>query len=121
MSQSFGAASKSSGFSGVDGILGLGPVDLTEGTVSGSSTVPTVLDSLLSQGIIVSLLNYSFTYNAQLKLLESTEVVGIYFAPESGSDTDDANGELTFGGVDTVKYTGTLHYFPKSTTSPYSL
>lgn len=52
--------------------------------------------------------------------LQSTETLGVYFKPESGSDTDDANGELTLGGVDTSKYTGTLTYFSKSNTSPYS-
>lgn len=33
-------------------------------------------------------------------------------ATESGSDTSDANGEITLGGVDTSKYTGALTYFP---------
>ena len=47
--QSIGVASRSQGFSGVDGILGIGPVDLTEGTVSGVSIVPTVTDNLFSQ------------------------------------------------------------------------
>lgn len=32
--QSIGVASSSTGFDGVDGILGVGPVDLTEDTVS---------------------------------------------------------------------------------------
>lgn len=94
-SQSIGSASTSSGFDGVDGIFGLGPVDLTEDTVSSTNTVPTFMDNLKSQGSI------------------STEVLGVSFRPESGSDTDDANGELTLGGVDTSKYTGTLTYFSK--------
>ena len=51
---------------------------------------------------------------------QSTETLGVYFAPESGSDTDDANGELTIGGVDSAKYTGTLNYFTKSTVPRYS-
>lgn len=42
----------------------------------------------------------------------STEVLGVYFKPESGSDTNDVNGELTLGGVDTTKYTAPLTYFP---------
>ncbi|KAF8317955.1 putative aspartic protease [Clavulina sp. PMI_390] len=100
--QSFGSASSASGFRGVDGIIGFGPVGLTQGTVSGLSTVPTFMNNLKSAGIIAA------------------EVLGVYFAPEIGSDTDDANGELTLGGVDTRKYTGTLTYFPKSTTYPYS-
>ncbi|KAF8317977.1 acid protease [Clavulina sp. PMI_390] len=100
--QSFGVATSSSGFSGFDGVLGLGPVIETEGTVSGLTTVPTVFDNLHSQGFI------------------STEAVGIYFHPENGSDTNDANGELTFGGPDTSKYSGTLTYFPLVTASPWS-
>jgi hypothetical protein len=92
--QSIGVASTASGFDGVDGIFGVGPVDLTEDTVSGVSTVPTFLDNLYKQGSI------------------STEVLGVYFAPESGSDTDDANGELTLGGTDSTKYTGTITYTP---------
>ena len=75
---------------------------MTQGTVSGSSSVPTFLDNLKSQGSI------------------STEVLGVYFAPESGSDEDDENGVLTLGGVDTTKYIGTLTYTAKSGVSPYS-
>ncbi|KAF7903608.1 uncharacterized protein EAF01_006657 [Botrytis porri] len=101
-SQSIGAATSASGFSGVDGILGVGPVDLTESTVSGLFTVPTFMDNLKSQGSIAS------------------EVLGVYFKPESGSDADDNNGELTLGGVDTTKYTGTLTYFPKATSGQAS-
>ena len=52
--QGVGVASTSEGFEGVDGILGIGPVDLTEGTVSGVSSVPTVSDNLKSQGTIAS-------------------------------------------------------------------
>ncbi|KAF7985434.1 hypothetical protein HWV62_5163 [Athelia sp. TMB] len=95
-SQSIGVASSSTGFTGVDGIVGFGPVDLTLLTVSGSLTVPTFLDNLKSQGTI------------------SNEILGVYFAPEFGGDTDDANGELTFGGVDSSKYTGSLTYTEKS-------
>nr|POE59383.1 polyporopepsin [Quercus suber] len=103
-SQSIGAATRSSGFSGVDGILGVGPVGLTQGTVSNANTVPTFLDNLYSQGSI------------------STEVLGVSFRPESGSDTNDNNGELTLGGTDASKYTGGITYFPKLTSgsaAPY--
>lgn len=92
--QSIGSASSSSGFTGSDGIFGVGPVDLTQGTVSNVNTVPTFLDNLYKQGSI------------------STEVLGVYFKPESGSDTSDANGELTLGGTDSSKYTTPLTYFP---------
>jgi hypothetical protein len=87
---------------GVDGIIGFGPVDLTEDTVSGEDTIPTFMDNLYSQGSI------------------STEVLGVYFAPESGSDDNDANGELTFGGVDSSKYSGSLTYTPTLTSGDYA-
>ncbi len=48
--QSIGVASSSQGFQGIDGILGVGPVDLTENTVSGVPQVSTVSDNLRSQG-----------------------------------------------------------------------
>ncbi|KZP04208.1 acid protease [Athelia psychrophila] len=96
--QSIGDATTTSGFSGVDGIFGFGPAILTEDTVSGVVVVPTFLDNLKTQGSI------------------ATEVLGVYYAPESGSDDDDANGELTLGGVDPTKYTGSIVYAPKTTT-----
>jgi len=96
--QSIGVASRSSGFSGVDGILGIGPTDLTEDTVSGVSTVPTVTDNLASQGVI------------------SPEVVGISYNPTTSDSV--ANGELTFGGTDSSKYTGSITYVSITSTSP---
>ncbi|KAF8143521.1 putative cathepsin E [Mycena galopus ATCC 62051] len=102
--QSIGDGTRSSGFSGVDGIIGFGPVDLTEGTVSGSSTVPTVMDNLYSQGTI------------------STEVLGISFAPDPSSGSEPiVNGELTLGGTDSTKFTGAITYVPRTSVSPYSL
>ncbi len=93
-SQSIGSATSSSGFNGVDGIFGLGPVDLTQNTVSNANTVPTFLDNLYSQGSIPS------------------EVLGVYFSPEAGADTNDNNGELTLGGTDSTKYSGAISYVP---------
>ncbi|KAJ3872748.1 aspartic peptidase domain-containing protein [Lentinula edodes] len=72
-SQSIGVASESIGFANVDGILGIGPVDLTQGTVSGVSTVPTVTDDLFSQGTIAE------------------NVIAISFEPTT---TDDTGGRL---------------------------
>ncbi|KAF7373032.1 Acid protease [Mycena sanguinolenta] len=100
--QGIGSAITSPGITGVDGIIGFGPVDLTAGTVTGLTTVPTVMDNLLSQGTI------------------STEVLGVSFAPENGGDTNDANGELTLGGTDPTKYSGTITYVSKTTASPYN-
>lgn len=96
--QSIGVASSSSGFSGVDGILGLGPVSLTSGTVSGTSKVPTVADNLYSQKKI------------------STEVLGVSYNPTTSYTT--ANGELTFGGVDSSKFTGSITYASITAKSP---
>ncbi|KAF5542388.1 hypothetical protein FNAPI_9965 [Fusarium napiforme] len=100
--QSIGAASSASGFSGVDGIIGFGPADLTADTVSNTDTVPTFMDNLYSQGSIPS------------------EVLGVSFKPETGSDDNDNNGELTLGGVDSSKYTGALTYFPTLTSGQAS-
>lgn len=52
------------------------------------------MDNLLKQGSI------------------SSEVLGVSFRPESGGDSDDNNGELTLGGTDSSKYTGSITYFP---------
>ncbi|KAH9947115.1 acid protease [Amylocystis lapponica] len=99
--QSIGVASESQGFSGVDGILGIGPVDLTQGTLSSQTqTVPTVTGNLFSQGVIPN------------------NLVAVSFAPPT-SDSD-ANGELTFGGTDSSKYTGSITYTPLTSTSPAS-
>ncbi|KAG2032183.1 aspartic peptidase domain-containing protein [Suillus americanus] len=97
--QSIGVASDSSGMADLDGILGLGPVDLTEGTVSNANEVPTVTDNLYTQGSI------------------SSEVLGVFFAPAS---SDDSGGELTFGDYDASKITGGINYVPITSTSPAS-
>ncbi|EGO00886.1 hypothetical protein SERLA73DRAFT_159520 [Serpula lacrymans var. lacrymans S7.3] len=97
--QSIGVASTSTGFSGVDGILGVGPVDLTSGTVSNTNTVPTVTDNLFSAGTITD------------------DVLGIFYVPAAASDS---TGELTFGGTDSSKYTGSIGYVPLTSTSPAS-
>ncbi|OAX44937.1 acid protease [Rhizopogon vinicolor AM-OR11-026] len=100
--QSIGVASRSTGFSGVDGILGIGPLDLTEGTLTNAptTTIPTVTQNLYTQGII------------------SEVVVGVSFEPTTSQKV--TNGELTFGGTDSTKYTGTIAYVPLTTTTPAS-
>jgi len=99
--QSIGVASSATGFQDVDGILGIGPVDLTTGTVHGVSNVPTVTDNLLSQGLI------------------SIETIGISYTP-STSASKVANGEMTFGANDPAKFTGSIDYVPITQTSPAS-
>lgn len=63
---------------------------MTEGTTSGGSSFSTVTENAFVQGLI------------------NAEVVGISFEPtDSASDT---NGLLTFGGVDSTRYTGDIAY-----------
>ncbi|KAI0917457.1 hypothetical protein AcW1_007348 [Taiwanofungus camphoratus] len=99
--QSIGVASTAQGFSGVDGILGIGPVDLTQGTVSNTTTIPTVTDNLFAQGTI------------------SEDSVGISFEPSTTANA--MNGELTFGGTDSTRYTGEITFTPITSTSPASM
>ena len=101
--QSIGVASSSTGISNVDGILGVGPVDLTYGTVGFClpfcTSVPTVSDNLFKQGKI------------------SEEVLGVYFVPSSEPST---TGKLTFGGPDNSVITSSVNYVPLTKTSPAS-
>ncbi|KAG1851512.1 aspartic peptidase domain-containing protein [Suillus tomentosus] len=97
--QSIGVASSTSIGDGVDGLLGVGPVGLTRGTVSNTDEVATVTQNLYTQGTI------------------SSEVLGVFFAPAS---SDDSGGELTFGGYDASKITGDVSYVPITSTSPAS-
>ncbi|KAI0648160.1 acid protease [Trametes meyenii] len=99
--QSIGVASTAQGFQGVDGILGIGPVDLTQGTVSNNQPVPTVTDNLFAQGTIAN------------------DSIGIFYQPTT--DSGALNGELTFGSVDTSKITGDVTYVPITSTQPASL
>ncbi|KAG1784938.1 aspartic peptidase domain-containing protein [Suillus plorans] len=102
--QSFGVAATTSGtFGGADGILGLGPIDLTAGTLINepATTIPTVTDNLHSQGTI------------------HREVVSISFEPITVAK-EVVNGELTFGGTIRNKHTGPITYTPITTTQPSS-
>lgn len=70
--QSIGDARFSAQFEGVDGIVGVGPVDLTLATLfpDVKATVPTVMNNLVSQNLI------------------KEQVLGVYFAPATQySDT----------------------------------
>ncbi|KAH9021869.1 acid protease [Lactarius hengduanensis] len=105
-SQSIGVASTAEGFSDVDGILGIGPVDLTSGTVEGVGLVPTITDNLFKQKTI------------------STESIGIFYQPYQEPFTFLSllfpDGELTFGGIDKSKVTCDVNYVPITETSPAS-
>ncbi|KAI0089551.1 aspartic proteinase precursor [Irpex rosettiformis] len=96
--QGIGSALLSDGFQGVDGIIGIGPTDLTLGTTSDGNEVPTVTDNAFTAGLI------------------GARQVGVSFEPTTSPSI--TNGELSFGGPDTSKFTGSLHTVPVTTTSP---
>ncbi|KAI0327407.1 acid protease [Cubamyces sp. BRFM 1775] len=98
--QSIGVAEFVIGFEGVDGILGVGPVDLTQGTTSSGGLVATVLDNAFVQDFI------------------NEELIGISFEPTNSLSV--ANGQLTFGGIDSSKFTGNIAYVPVTSTAPAS-
>jgi len=95
--QSLGVATTSTGFGGVDGIIGIGPEILTEGTLSTGEDVviPTVTQNLFSQGLIPETL------------------VAVSFNPTTSDVV--TNGELTFGGTDSSKFTGSITFTPVTT------
>ncbi|KAG1809533.1 aspartic peptidase domain-containing protein, partial [Suillus variegatus] len=84
---------------GLDGILGLGPVNLMQGAVSNTDKVATVMDNLYKQGKI------------------SLEVFGVFFAPASSNDS---SGELTFSSYDASKITRDISYVLITSISPAS-
>ncbi|KAG2357595.1 aspartic proteinase [Suillus spraguei] len=88
--QSIGVASTSSGFTGVDGILGLGPVNLTESSLTNLPTTTIRLQGTIPQ-----------------------HVISVFFEPSSSQA--ETKGELTFGGTDATKYTGDIAYTPITT------
>ncbi|KAG0304835.1 hypothetical protein BGZ98_004958 [Dissophora globulifera] len=98
--QNVGAAETSTGFSDVDGVLGLGPSDLSNGTTSGGGVIPTVTDNLFTQGKI------------------NSDLVAISLEPSTHEGA--VNGEISFGEVDASKYTGDINYTPITLTSPAS-
>ncbi|KAF9562690.1 hypothetical protein EC968_005172 [Mortierella alpina] len=102
--QSIGVASKSKGYDDVDGVLGLGPSDLSVGTLSphAESSIPTVVDSMFAQGII------------------GANMFSIFFEPITEHDAIQQKGQIFFGGTDRSKYTGEITYTPTTTTSPAS-
>lgn len=75
--------------SGVDGILGIGPVDLTVGTLSNKlARVPTVTDNLAST--------------------IPSAALSIFYVPTS--HYGDNPGELIFGGPDLSNNTSAIRY-----------
>ncbi|KAF9996982.1 hypothetical protein BGZ79_009279 [Entomortierella chlamydospora] len=97
--QEFGVASEASGFDGTQGLVGFGPDDLSAITSNGEN-IPTPTDNLYSSGQI------------------SSDVIGVYFQPITDGGSQETNGEVTFGGVDSTKYTGSITYVPVTSTYP---
>ncbi|KAN0079881.1 Aspartic peptidase domain containing protein [Tylopilus felleus] len=102
--QSIGSVSRAIGVDHLDihGILGLGPVDLTKGTLhpKTNALVPTVMNNLKSQERITK------------------EVFSVYIPPMTSSDK--TKGRLTYGGIDKNLYDGELTYVPLTKISPAS-
>ncbi|KAH8102723.1 acid protease [Cristinia sonorae] len=102
--QGIGAASSSSGLrAGFDGILGVGPVDLTIGSLSPNTTtpIPTVTDNLFAQGTIPE------------------NLVAVSFEPSTS--ISDTNGVVTFGSVDSSRFTGDIHFTSRTQVQNSSL
>ncbi|GJJ68046.1 hypothetical protein EMPS_00392 [Entomortierella parvispora] len=97
--QELGVATTSQGMNGLQGIVGFGPDDLSPSTNTGEN-IPTPVDNLYSSGQIGS------------------DVIGVYFQPITDGGSNEANGEVTFGGVDSSKYTGSITYVPITSQSP---
>ncbi|KAG0314125.1 hypothetical protein BGZ99_008359 [Dissophora globulifera] len=100
--QSIGVAKTSTGFNDVDGVLGLGPSDLSSGTTSGGGVVPTVTENLFTEGAI------------------NSNLVAISLEPSTSTHEGEIIGEISFGEVDSSKYTGDINYTPITLTSPAS-
>ncbi|KAG2145185.1 acid protease [Suillus clintonianus] len=98
--QSIGDVVASTDWLGVDGILGVGPVNLTVGSLSQNITsiVPTVMDNARQQGLIQS------------------QIMSVSFAP--ASSVNDTNGVITFGGVNPSLFVGNITYVPVTSTYP---
>ncbi|KAG2070301.1 acid protease [Suillus decipiens] len=93
--QSIGVADQVAGFRNYDGVIGIGPVALTVGSLQELQTepIPTVTDSLFGQGTI------------------SENVLGIFYQPYVSPPLE-ATGQITFGGTDPTKYNGNIGYTP---------
>ncbi|KAF8816929.1 aspartic peptidase A1 [Phlegmacium glaucopus] len=100
--QAIGVASTTStGFGpGIDGILGLGPTDLTLGTLSPATNtlVPTIVDNAFAQGLITA------------------DEISIAFKPTNVSES--LNGVLTWGGTDSTNFIPPISFSPITTVSP---
>ncbi|CAO3666850.1 unnamed protein product [Umbelopsis ramanniana] len=88
------------GFNGLDGVLGVGPTGLTANKTTCGKIIPTIMDNLFSQ-----------------KKIPANQFA-LSFQPSTTAS--DANGEITFGGIDESKFTGSITYVPITTDSSSS-
>lgn len=80
------------------------------------------MDNLQSQGSIVRVFIVREQQNNRLVLHHSPPRFSASLSPPIlTSATSDTNGELTFGGTDSSKYSGSITYVPVTTVSPFSL
>ncbi|KAG0326254.1 hypothetical protein BG000_001486 [Podila horticola] len=100
--QEFGVSSNNSGFTDVQGLVGFGPDDLTIGVTPDNKVVFTPVDNLYKNGQI------------------SSDVIGVWFQPITDGSTQETNGEITFGGTDSTKYSGSITFVPITTAQPSS-
>ncbi|KAI0279623.1 aspartic peptidase domain-containing protein [Russula aff. rugulosa BPL654] len=102
--QSIGVASNATatGFKPLDGLLGLGPRDLTLNTTfpDNSTIIPTVTDNLVKQGTI------------------KRNIVAFYLVPSNSTSDINVNSELTFGGTNRSNYIGDITYHNLTKKSP---
>ncbi|KAJ7867989.1 acid protease [Mycena leptocephala] len=100
--QSIGVACEANQMNGLNGIIGIGPVDLTKNTMASDSSdacgIPTVTNNCVKQGLI------------------KNECIGIYYEPTTTANAQ--TGSLSFGGPDRTKCTGEINYVPITKTSP---
>lgn len=90
--QTFGVANASSGFDGYDGLMGIGPVNLTLNTVQlhHSEEIPTPPDNMLMERII------------------QKNITGVFLPPVDKA----LPGRFDFGGVNTKGLTTSINYVP---------
>jgi len=99
--QIIGNATHTKGFNpGEDGILGIGPTELTRGTIVDQDD----LDIL------------TVTDNAEAQELIKSKVIGVYFEP--ATTYGEVSGEVTFGGYNSDRATSELNMISFTDTEP---
>ncbi|EKM50006.1 uncharacterized protein PHACADRAFT_200857 [Phanerochaete carnosa HHB-10118-sp] len=100
--QSIGVAGFALGFSNTtDGVMGIGPTDLTSDTIEIGELVPTLLDNAFAQGLI------------------DEKKIGIFLKPTNNESV--TTGEITFGSIDRSKLTSDIHFVNITSTFPANM